>query len=125
MEIGLGVWEGVQEDRADHTKLLRRSFTGFGFTRHQKVHFSTFDGKLTFQCTKSCSPGHLYYLFLDISPTNISKIFCKKKNLDYRTSEHLKIQKPRFTNRSPERGLWRIEGKSNHPCCHHAVPPLR
>ena len=48
------------------------------------------------------SPGHLYYLFLDILPTYFQKVFCKKKDLDTRKSGNLKIQKPRFTNRSPE-----------------------
>ena len=27
-------------------------------------------------------PGHLYYLFLDISPTYFSNIICKKKDLE-------------------------------------------
>ena len=48
------------------------------------------------------SPGHLYYLFLDISPTYFPNIFCKKKNSRI---ENLKIQKPRFTNRCPVQGI--------------------
>ena len=47
------------------------------------------------------SPGHLYYLFLDLSPTYFSKIFVNEKNLENRTSENLKFQKPRFTNKCP------------------------
>ena len=45
----LGVWE----DRTDHTIFCSRSFTEFGFTRHQKVNFSTFDGRLEFQCLRN------------------------------------------------------------------------
>ena len=30
----------------EYTKLFSRIFTGSGLTWHQKVHFSTFDGKL-------------------------------------------------------------------------------
>ena len=63
------------------------------------------------------SPGHLYYLFLDISPTYFSKIFPQKQNLEHQQSENLKFQKPRFTNRSPaNRDLfyplpwWHIDG---------------
>ena len=37
---------GVREERTDHTKLVSRTLAGFGLTWHQKVHFSTFDGKL-------------------------------------------------------------------------------
>ena len=36
-----GPVEGV-----DHTKTLSRTLAGFRLTWHQKVHFSTFDGKL-------------------------------------------------------------------------------
>ena len=66
-------------------------FSRFGGTRHREVHFSTFSGKLTFQCTSTRSgprnlpfcPGSLqdtfYYLFLDITPTYFSNIFCKHK----------------------------------------------
>ena len=37
---------GVREEGTDHTKLFSRIFTGSGLTWHQKVNFSTFDGKL-------------------------------------------------------------------------------
>ena len=49
-------------------------------------------------------PGHLYYLFLDISPPDVSKTCCKNKigNPDNQQSENLKIQKPRFINKCPE-----------------------
>ena len=35
-------FRGVREDRTGHTNLFRRSFTGSGLTRHQKVHFQCF-----------------------------------------------------------------------------------
>ena len=59
-------------------------FSRFGGTRCQKVHFSTFSGKLTFQSNRNglqnptFCPGSLqdtfYYLFLDISPTYFPNI---------------------------------------------------
>ena len=39
--------------------------------------------------------------FLDISPTYFPNYFAKNNNFDNDKSEHLKIPKPRFTNRSP------------------------
>ena len=115
---------GVRRERTDHTKRFRRTLAGFGLTWHQKVHFSTFSGKLTFQCTRNSAqnppfcPGSLqdtvFYLFLDISPTYSPNIFCKKKNIENRKSENLKIQKPRFTNRSPGRGSFLFDDVS---CC--------
>ena len=46
--IGWGVREGVRGECTDHTKLFLRTFSEFGLTWHQKVHFSTFDdGHLT------------------------------------------------------------------------------
>ena len=33
----------VQEDHTDHTNVFRRSFTGFGLTRHQKLIFWTLE----------------------------------------------------------------------------------
>jgi len=47
------------------------------------------------------SPGHLYYLFLDISPAYFSNIFPQQTNLENRKSENMKCQKPRFTNKCP------------------------
>jgi hypothetical protein len=46
------------------------------------------------------SPGHLYYLFLDISITYVSTKYCKKNNLDNQKTENMEIEKPRFTNKS-------------------------
>ena len=42
----MGRSRGVREERTDHTQLFSRTFAGFGLTGRQKVHFSTFDGKL-------------------------------------------------------------------------------
>ena len=47
------------------------------------------------------SPGHLYYLFLDITPAYFQKYFAKRRKLENRKSQNMKMQKPRFTNRSP------------------------
>ena len=49
---------GVREDRTEHTKTFRRTLAGFGLTWCQKVNFSIFDGKLTFQCTRNCNQNH-------------------------------------------------------------------
>ena len=49
----MGRSRGVREERTDHTKLFSRTLAGFGLTRHQKVHFSTYDGKLELQCTRN------------------------------------------------------------------------
>ena len=62
------------------------------------------------------SPGDLYYLFLDITPTCFSKISCKQKHIENRKSENLKIKKPRFTNRSP------VNRPVAYP--HHTCPNL-
>ena len=93
---------GVQGDGTDHTKMQAQIFTRFGLTWHQKVHFSTFDGKLTFQSSRNgpskpsilsrVSPRHLYYLFLDISPTYFSKNKLATNKIS--RIEHLKSQKP-------------------------------
>ena len=80
---------GVSRRTAPTIRSYMQIFSRFGGTRCQKVHFSTFSGKLTFQSTRKWpskpsilsrdSPGHLHYLFLDISPTYFSKTFRKKK----------------------------------------------
>ena len=47
-------------------------------------------------------PWHLYYLFLDISPTYCSKIFPPPPtNLENRKSENLKFQNFQLTNKCP------------------------
>ena len=45
-------FRGFQEDRTD---LLLANFSRFGGTWGQKVHLSTFDGKLEFQCNRNGS----------------------------------------------------------------------
>ena len=59
-----------------HTKTFRWTLAGFGLTWHRKVHFSTFSGKLTFQCTRNgpqnppfCpgSPQDTFILYSSIS----------------------------------------------------------
>ena len=81
VEIG-EVQGGVREERTDHTKLFPRTFAGFGLTWHQKVHFSTFDGKLESQCTRNGAQNppfcqgslqNTFIIFLEISPTYFSK----------------------------------------------------
>ena len=80
-------------------------FSRFGGTWHRKVHFSTFSGKLTFQCTRNgfqnptFCPGSLQDTFIIYS--SISHQHVSQKKIENRTSENLKIPKPRFTNRSP------------------------
>ena len=94
--------------RTERTQLFSRTLAGFGLTRRQKVNFSTFDGKLESQCTRNgpqtlhfvqgLSPGHFYYLFLDISPTYFPTI----EHLEIWKSENPKIEKLRFTSKFPE-----------------------
>ena len=49
---------GVREERTEHTKTFHRTLAGFGLTWGQKVNFSIFDGKLTFQCPRNCHRNH-------------------------------------------------------------------
>ena len=51
--LKLGRFRGVRGERTKHTQLFRRTLAGFGLTWHQKVHVSTFDGKLELQCTRN------------------------------------------------------------------------
>ena len=77
--------------RMDHTKIFRRTLAGFGFSWHQKVHFSTFSGKLTSRCTRngfqnpSFCPRSLQNTFImdsSISHQHISRTyFANKTNL--------------------------------------------
>ena len=60
-----------------------QSFSRFGGTRCEKVHFSTFSGKLTFQCTRNGSrnppfrPGSLQDTFIIYSSISHQYIFRK------------------------------------------------
>ena len=49
----MGRSRGVREERTEHTKLFSRTFAGSGLTGHQKVHFSTCDGKLELHGTRN------------------------------------------------------------------------
>ena len=96
---------GVQGDGTDHTKTQGHIFTRFGFAWHQKVHFSEI---LEFQYTRNgpqnlpflsrVSPGHLCYLFFDISPTFIFQKYFQEtwkpkiENLEIWKSENLTLQ---------------------------------
>ena len=76
----------------EHTQLFFRTLAGFGLTWGQKVHFSTFSGKLTFQCTRNGPqkpqfyPGSLqdaFIIFPSISHQHIfQKYVVKTKNLE-------------------------------------------
>ena len=108
----MGRSRGVRGERTDHTKIFRRTLAGSGLTWHQKVHFSTFSGKLTFQCSRNgpqnppFCPGSLQDTFIIYSSIshqhNFQKYFPKKQNLENRKSENLKFQKTQVTNKCPE-----------------------
>ena len=111
--LKLGMFGGVREDRMNHTYLFGRSFTGFGLTRHQKVNFSTFDGRLKFQCTRNgiqnlphC-PGSIQDTFVTFSSISHHQIsqndVAKNKTLENRKSQNLKIQKPRILTSAQNR----------------------
>ena len=91
-----GGFGSVRDDRTDHTNLFPR--------RHQKVHFSTFDGRLEFQCTRNdlqkpfilsrVYPEHLYY-FSSISHHHVSQThFARKRKNDV---QHDSIMEPKST----------------------------
>ena len=90
--------------------LFSRTSAGSGLTGRQKVHFSTFDGKLESQCTRNgpknppFCPGSLqntFIVFPRYLTTRFPKIISQQKKLENRTSENLKFQTPRFTNKCP------------------------
>ena len=92
---------GVRGERTEHTKTFRRTLAGFGLTWHRKVHFLTFSGKLTFQCTRNglqnppFCPGSIqdtFIFFLDISPPDLPKIFRKETNVENRKFGSLTTQ---------------------------------
>jgi len=45
------------------------------------------------------SPEHLYYVFFDISKSDLFNIMFHKSKIS--KSENLEIEKPRFTNKRP------------------------
>ena len=87
----LGRSRGVRGERTDHTKIFRRTLAGIGLTRPQRVHFSTFDGKLELQCTRNgpqnhpFCPGSIQDTFIIISSISHHKdyptIFRKKQSV--------------------------------------------
>ena len=110
---------GVREERTDHTKRFRRTLAGFGLTWGSETPLFNIDGKLTFRCTRNgpqnppFCPGSLQDTFIIYSSIlhqhNFQKCFAKRK---ISRIENLKIQKPRFANRSPVRSpyvrsLWK------------------
>ena len=106
---------GVSRRTAPTIRSYLQSFSRFGGTWGQKVHFSTFSGKLIFQCSRNgpqnppFCPGSLqdtFIIYFSILHQHIfRKDFAKITNLENRQSGNLEIQKPRFTNRSPVKRL--------------------
>ena len=104
---------GFSRRTAPSIRSYLQSFSRFGGTWGQKVHFSLFSGKLTFQCSRNgpqnppFCPGSLqdtFIIYSSISHKHIfRKYFSKTQNLENRKSENLKFQKPRFTNKCPVR----------------------
>ena len=96
----MGRYGGVRGERTDHTKIFRRTLAGFGLTGRQKVHFSTFDGKLELQCARNGSqnlpfcPGSIQDTFIIYSSIShqhiVQTFFAKIQNLEHRKSGHLK-----------------------------------
>ena len=86
MELGRS--GGVQGDRTDRTKTAQQIVTRFGLTWHREINFSTFSGKLTFQCTRNgpqnlpFCPGSLqdtFIIYSSILHQQIVQKKCKKE----------------------------------------------
>ena len=81
MELGRS--GGVRGERTEHTQLFSRTLAGSGLTGRQKVHVSTFDGKLELQCARNGSqnlpfcPGSLQDTFIIYSSISHQHIFQK------------------------------------------------
>ena len=80
---------GVSRRTAPTIRCYLQSFSRFGGTWGQKVHFSTFPGKLTFQCTRNgpqnppFCPGSLqdtFIIYSSISHQHIFQKYLSKKN---------------------------------------------
>ena len=107
---------GVSRRTAPTIRCYLQSFSRFGGTWGQKVHFWTFDGKLTFQCTRNgprnlqFCPGSLqdtFIIYSSISHQYISNIFCKKENRNKHVQKgywtrfrkhHFQLESARFDN---------------------------
>ena len=96
--LKLGRPGGVRGERTEHTKIFRRTLAGFGLTWGQKVHFSTFHGKLSFQCTRNgpqnppFCPGPLqdtFIIYSSISHQHIFRTYFAKRNIS--RMDNLKI----------------------------------
>ena len=107
---GIQNFRGFQEDRTDRTVLLAKFQAIWWYMVSESPLFNIFRQTDISMYQKwpskpsilsRVSPGHLYYLFFEFSPTYFSKKNTKRKNLENRKSENLKIQKPRFTNKCP------------------------
>ena len=108
----MGRSRGVRGERTEHTKTFRRTLAGFGLTWGQKVDFSTFSGKLAFQCTRNglqkppFCPGSLqdtFIIYSSILHQHIFRTYLAERNKNENLKcEHLKIPKPRFTDRCPD-----------------------
>ena len=72
---------GVSRRTAPTVRCYFQSFSRFGGTWGQKVHFSTFYGKLTFQCSRNGTqnspfcPGSLQDTFIIYSSISHQRIF--------------------------------------------------
>ena len=89
---------GVSRRTAPTIRSYLQSFSRFGGTWNQKVHFSTFSGKLTFQCSKNglqnppFCPGSLQDTFIIYSSISHQHIFRKYfPNTKNSRIENLKI----------------------------------
>ena len=122
----MGRSRGVQEERTEHTQLFSRTLAGFRLTGRQRVHFSTFDGKLnfnvlemvfkTFHTVQGLSRTPLLFI-----PRYLTNVCFENILRKYKISRigNLKIPKPRFTNRclvhmgsSSGNALGRCEGRT-------------
>ena len=94
MELGRS--RGVRVERTEHTTLFSRTLGGFGLTGRQKVHFSTFHGKIdvlemalkTFNFVQGLHITPLLYFLRYFKAS-----FNKKLSLGNRISRNLKMSK--------------------------------
>ena len=105
---------GVSRRTAPAVRCYLQSFSRFGGTWYQKVHLSTFSGKLTFQSTRNCTqnppccPGSLqdtFIIYSSISHQHIFQKYVAKRKIS--RIEHLKICK--FKNQGSLTGAQQID----------------
>ena len=102
---------GISGRCAPAVRCYLENFSRFGGIWGRKVQFSTFSGKLTFQCSRNgpqnppFCPGSFQdtiIIYSSISHQHIfQKYFPRKRNLENRKSENLKFQKTQVTNKCP------------------------